>query len=164
MILQLVKRFWRETTIFVLILACAFLATRKDRVITQTKIEYKDKIVTKVETQIEYRDKVTEKVRTIVKKGDETRVEERTITRDRDQLGRVREQETHESERKRSESVDSTHESARYLLGLQYYPRNSTYGISPQFRLLPGIPGYIGPAITLTDRKFSFGIGVTLIL
>ncbi len=165
MIKDLLVRWWREITIAILICAVGFLATRKDKIKIETVVEYREKVVTKVEEKIVYRERDKIKTRTIVKTKDgEVRVQEETRTKDRDISTGIRREQEKTVDTSRKESVETQSTPARYLLGVGGGIDGGTYTGSFLVRPFPNIPAYIGPMVILNDRKFSLGVSIGVAL
>lgn len=158
--ISILKTYWRELAIVLLLAVTAFLATRKDEVKVETVIEYRDKVVVKVEERVHYIDRIQVKTRTIVKKGDETRVEERTETGERTVDTGVSREESKEIARTKRQSVEAESAPSRYLLRVSRDFSTGGYSTGLYVRFFPNIPVSVGPEVNYHDKQFTLGVGI----
>ena len=164
MALNTLKLYWREITIAVLLVFGIWITSLKNKTIVETKIEYVEKVVVRVQEKIEYRDRVQVKTRTVHKKGAEIYVKEVTRTdesRVDSSIYREQEQETRIAERK---SVETTTENPRFVLGISRDFSTGRVGAAVLYRPIPSLPVYVGPQVNVVNRVWTFGIGVNLLL
>lgn len=147
---------------FVSVCVNLWLFSRTPETKTVTETVYRDKIVKEVEEKVVFKDRIQYKTRVITKKGDETRVEETTTTGESSELGSIRQVETKESERKQTKTVVTQSTQTNYLLGVSRNLSTGDYRGSFQFRVLPSVDLFVGPEVTLQNKKFSLGVGITL--
>ena len=162
--MQLAKRFWREISIAILLGIVGWLVSLKNTIKTVETVSYRDKIVKVVEERIVYKDRVQVKTRTIHKKGDEVHVKEVTRTGESSvdsSISRKQEQETRRTEQK---SVVTEQETSRFVLGVHRDFYTGRIGASVQYRVLPSLPIAIGPQVTVVNRVWTLGIGVSIAL
>ena len=162
--MQLAKRFWKEIAIVALLGVVGWLFTLKNKTIVETKIEYVEKVVVKVEHRVEYKDRVTTKVRTVHKKGNEIHVREETRADESSVDTSVRSEQEQETRRTEQKSVVTEQETSRFVLGVSRDFSTGRVGASVQYRVLPSLPIYLGPQVTVERKVWTLGIGVTLIL
>jgi len=160
----LLRNYWRELLIAILLVFAIWMTSLKNKTIVETKIEYIEKVVVKVEHRVEYRDRVQVKTRTVHKKGSEIYVKEITRTDESSvdtSVLREQEQETRRTERK---SVETTTENPRFVLGISRDFSTGRVGAAVHYRPLPGLPIYLGPQVTIVNKVWTLGIGVLIAL